>query len=160
MILDINEEDRWKVTREHVLAMKACWTQRDAEFHGRFVDFDAVWVEPKPARKPHPPIYIGAASRWAIERVVEYADGWLPVAVPEFDRRLAELDALCRARGRDRRSIDVSLMTLVRGPDHLAQLAAKGVSRVILSLPTLPESEALAVLDGYLPIVEWARTLG
>lgn len=152
-------EDRWKVTREHVLAMKACWTRKDAEFHGRFVDFDPVWVEPKPARKPHPPIYIGAASRWAIERVVEYADGWLPVPVPEFDQRLAELDALCRERGRDRSSIDVSLITAINGPDHLAQLAEKGVSRVILSLPTLPENEALAVLDGYLPIVEWARAL-
>jgi probable F420-dependent oxidoreductase len=151
--------DRWKVTREHVLAMKACWTQKDAEFHGQFVDFDPVWVEPKPARKPHPPIYIGAASRWAIERVVEYGDGWLPVPVPEFDQRLAELDALCRARGRDRGSIDVSLITAVSGPEHLAELARKGVSRVILSLPTLPESEALAVLDGYLPIVEWARAL-
>lgn len=152
-------EDRWKVTREHVLAMKACWTQKDAEFHGRFVDFDPVWVEPKPARKPHPPIYIGAASRWAIERVVEYADGWLPVPVPEFDQRLAELDALCRERGRDRRSIDVSLITAVGSADQLAELAGKGVSRVILSLPTLPESEALGVLDGYLPIVEWARAL-
>lgn len=152
--------DRWKVTREHVLAMKACWTQKDAEFHGRFVDFDPVWVEPKPARKPHPPVYIGAASRWAIERVVEYADGWLPVPVPEFDQRLAELDALCRERGRDRRSIDVSLITAVGSADQLAELAGKGVSRVILSLPTLPESEALAVLDGYLPIVEWARALG
>jgi probable F420-dependent oxidoreductase len=151
--------DRWKVTREHVLAMKACWTQKDAEFHGRFVDFDAVWVEPKPARKPHPPIYIGANSRWAIERVVEYADGWLPVPTADFDQRLAELDALCHERGRDRGSIDVSLITAISGPDHLAHLADKGVSRVILSLPTLPESEALAVLDGYQPIVEWARAL-
>lgn len=72
--------DRWKVLREHVLAMKACWTEKDAQYKGAFVAFDPVWVEPKPARKRHPPILIGAASKWAIERVVEFADGWMPIA--------------------------------------------------------------------------------
>jgi probable F420-dependent oxidoreductase len=149
--------DRWKVLRESVLAMKACWTQKDAEYHGRFVDFDPVWVEPKPTRKPHPPILIGAASKWAIERVVEFGDGWLPTPVPEFEERLAQLDALCAERGRDRREIDVTLFTAVDGPGQLAELAAKGVNRVVLGLPTVPEAEALKVLDGYLPVLEWAR---
>jgi probable F420-dependent oxidoreductase len=149
--------DRWKVLRESVLAMKACWTQKDAEYHGRFVDFDPVWVEPKPVRKPHPPILIGAASKWAIERVVEFGDGWLPTPVPQFEERLAELDALCAERGRDRREIDVTLFTAVEGPEQLMELAAKGVNRVVLGLPTTPEAEALKVLDGYLPVLEWAR---
>jgi probable F420-dependent oxidoreductase len=151
--------DRWAVTREHVLAMKACWTERDAEFHGRFVDFDPVWVEPKPKSRPHPPIYIGASSRWAIERVVDYADGWLPVDSPGLDRRLAELDALCEARGRSRTEIDVSVMTGVDTPERLEGLSSRGVTRVVLSLPTLPESDTLAVLDSYLPVLGWAREL-
>jgi len=149
--------DRWKVLRESVLAMKECWTQKDAEYHGRFIDFDPVWVEPKPARKPHPPILIGAASKWAIERVVEFGDGWLPTPVPQFEERLAQLNALCAERGRDRREIDVTLFTAVNDPGQLAELAAKGVNRVVLGLPTVPEAEALKVLDGYLPVLEWAR---
>jgi len=149
--------DRWKVLRESVLAMKECWTQKDAAYHGQFVDFDPVWVEPKPARKPHPPILIGAASKWAIERVVEFGDGWLPTPVPQFDERLAQLNALCAERGRDRREIDVTLFTAVNDPGQLAELAAKGVNRVVLGLPTVPDAEALKVLDGYLPVLEWAR---
>ena len=152
--------DRWKVLREHVLAMKACWTEKDAEYHGRFVDFDPVWVEPKPVQKPHPPIYIGASSTWAMERIVEYGDGWLPVPVPEFDERLALLNRLCEERGRDRSEIDVCLMTVVDSADTLAGIRDKGVNRAILSLPTLGEDEALRVLDGYANVVEWAKEIG
>ena len=36
--------DRWGVLREHILAMKAMWTQKDAAFHGKWVDFDPVPV--------------------------------------------------------------------------------------------------------------------
>jgi probable F420-dependent oxidoreductase len=49
-------ETRFKLLRERVLAMKALWTQEQAEFHGEFVNFDPVWQYPKPKQKPHPPI--------------------------------------------------------------------------------------------------------
>jgi len=152
--------DRWAVTRDHVLAMKACWTEKNAEYHGRFVDFDPVWVEPKPAQKPHPPIYIGASSRWAVERVVDYANGWLPVPAPDFPERLAQLNRLCEERNRDRRSIDVSLMTMVTDADALGRLSEQGVGRVIVSLPTLNEAESLRMLDQLASVVSWARQLG
>jgi alkanesulfonate monooxygenase SsuD/methylene tetrahydromethanopterin reductase-like flavin-dependent oxidoreductase (luciferase family) len=110
-------------------------------------------------RKPHPPIYIGATSTWAIERIVDYADGWLPVAVPEFEERLTLLQQLCEERGRDFAEIDISLFTNVASKDNLVELASKGVNRIILSLPTLDEGESLKVLDQYQQIVEWASEL-
>ena len=121
---------------------------------------DPIWVEPKPVSRPHPPIYIGATSTWAMQRIVDYADGWLPVAVPEFDERLTLLKRLCAEADRDFAEIDVSLLTMISSPDDLAELTAKGVNRVILSLPTTPESEALKVLDQYAEIVGWAAEIG
>src|SRR6059036_1301827 len=50
---------RFKLMRERILAMKALWTQDEAEYHGEMVDFDKVWSWPKPALKPHPPIILG-----------------------------------------------------------------------------------------------------
>jgi probable F420-dependent oxidoreductase len=151
-------EDRWKVLREHILAMKACWTDKEAQFHGRYVDFDPVWVEPKPTRQPHPPILIGASSKWAIERIVEYADGWLPVLVPEFDERLAQLHRLCEEHDRDPASIDV---TVFAPPEKatIEQLHGKGVNRVVFGLETQPEAESLGWLDNQVEIVEWAQRL-
>ena len=50
---------RWGVMRERVEAMKAIWTQDEAEYHGRLVDFDPIWSWPKPAQRPHPPVVVG-----------------------------------------------------------------------------------------------------
>ena len=38
--------------------MCAIWTHEEAEFHGEYVDFDPIWLWPKPVQQPHPPIAI------------------------------------------------------------------------------------------------------
>ena len=151
--------DRWKVLREHVLAMQACWTEKDAEFHGEFVDFDPVWVEPKPVSRPHPPVYIGATSSWAMQRIAEYAQGWYPVHVPEFDERLAELTRECEKRGRSIDEIDIALLTMPSSQEQLAELRERGVNRVILGLPTADADACNQVMDGYQQILDWAGSL-
>ena len=138
-----------------ILAMKQVWTQKDAEFHGEYFDFDPVWSEPKPVQKPHPPIYIGASSKWTIERVVEYADGWMPIADPALlQERLTQMDELCAEKGRDRSEINVSVFGGPPSPEEQEQYEKLGVDRLILGIPTVGESEVLAVLDSYAPVLE------
>jgi probable F420-dependent oxidoreductase len=147
-------KDRWAVTREYILAMKEVWTKKDAAFRGKFVEFDAVWSEPKPVQKPHPPILIGASSRQAIERVAEYADGWMPIMGScDMNERLAQLAQACAKRGRDPRKLDVSVFAAPTAPGELDKLAKLGVRRVILPLPTQEESKVLAILDRYAPLI-------
>ena len=55
-------ETRFKLMRERILAMKALWTQEEAAFHGEMVNFDPVWLYPKPAQRPHPPILLGGST--------------------------------------------------------------------------------------------------
>ena len=149
--------DRWKILREHVLAMQACWTQKDAEFHGEFIDFDPVWVEPKPTSKPHPPVYIGATSTWAMARIAEYAQGWYPVYVPEFDKRLDLLREECANRGRSLGEIDITVLAQPESADQVAELAGKGVNRIVLSLPTGDSDECRRVMDSYAQLLDGAR---
>src|SRR5262249_5998616 len=52
-------QTRFKLLRERVLAMQALWRREQAEFHGEFVNFDPVWLWPKPKQKPYPPILLG-----------------------------------------------------------------------------------------------------
>ncbi len=70
---------RWKVLRERIEAMKAIWRDDDAAYHGDTVNFDPIWSWPKPAQKPHPPIYLGGHGPKALDRVVRYCDGWMPI---------------------------------------------------------------------------------
>ena len=74
---------RFKLMRERVEAMKALWTQEEAEYHGDMVSFDPVWQWPKPLQKPHPPIFVAGAHPRVIQRVARYGDGWLPVVIPQ-----------------------------------------------------------------------------
>ncbi|MFI5315004.1 MAG: LLM class F420-dependent oxidoreductase [Myxococcota bacterium] len=147
-------KDRWAVTRESILAMKEVWTKKDASFHGVHVNFDAVWSEPKPVQKPHPPILIGASSEQAIERVAEYADGWMPIMGScDLAARKQQLEAACAKRRRDAKKLDISVFAAPTAPGELEKLAKLGVRRVILPLPTQDEAKILAILDGYAPLV-------
>jgi probable F420-dependent oxidoreductase len=82
---------RCSVLKDYILAMKMCWTQKKAEYHGPYIDFDQVWVQTKPRSKPHPPIYIGAASKRAVDLVVDFGNGWIPHYTPKFESILAHL---------------------------------------------------------------------
>jgi probable F420-dependent oxidoreductase len=66
------------VTRfnEGVALMKACWTEPRITFNGRFWQMDGVAMEPKPAQKPHPPIWIGGSHPAALGRAVRIGDGF------------------------------------------------------------------------------------
>src|ERR671918_2345309 len=69
---------RFRLLRERVLAMKAIWTEGEAEFHGEFVDFDPLWSWPKPVQRPHPPVLVGGNGPGVLDRVLEFGDGWMP----------------------------------------------------------------------------------
>src|SRR5436309_10550764 len=49
---------RFGVMRERVEAMKAIWTNEEASYHGRYVEFDRIWSWPKPLQQPHPPVLV------------------------------------------------------------------------------------------------------
>ena len=56
------------------------WTDEVVEFKGKFYSIPASKIGPKPVQKPHPPILLGGFSPNTFLRIVNYADGWLPVA--------------------------------------------------------------------------------
>src|SRR5438067_39900 len=69
---------RFSLMRERVEAMKAIWTQDEAEYHGEHVDFDPIWSWPKPVQEPHPPVLIGGNGEKVIDRVVAFGHEWMP----------------------------------------------------------------------------------
>src|SRR3989449_4609610 len=109
---------RWRLLRERVLAMKEIWTKREAEFHGEFVRFDKIWSHPKPAQKPHPPIIMGGDGPTTFDRVIEFADGWMPIARPKQNpaEKIPALRQRAEKAGRDPKSISVTIF--VAKPDR------------------------------------------
>lgn len=79
--LGVSYERRGAITSEYLAAITTCWTQDLASFHGRFVRFDDVDTTPRPARAPHPPIWVGGATDAALRRAVRYGDAWHPIRI-------------------------------------------------------------------------------
>jgi len=146
---------RWRVLRERVLAMKEIWTKEAAEFHGEFVNFDPIWAHPKPVQKPHPPIILGVNTPKARQRVVEYCDGWLPIAARAGDlvAGVADLRESAKRAGRDPNSLTVSVFAATPTEDALREYQKAGVERIIFPLPSSGRDEIIPILDRLAKVV-------
>ena len=139
---------RGKLMNERIRAMIEIWTKDEAEFHGQYVDFDAIGLWPKPLQKPHPPIYVGGGSR-AFDRIAEFGDAWLANGLPP-NKLEPMLDYLREAAGRD---VPVTVFNASSDPRDLEAYVDLSVERILLGLPTLPESETLNYLDEFAEVV-------
>jgi probable F420-dependent oxidoreductase len=146
---------RFRVLRERVLAMKEIWTKEEAEFHGEFVRFDKIWAYPKPLQQPHPPILMGGDGPTTFDRVIEFAEGWMPIA-REASTPWTKIPALrerAERAGRDPRSISVSIFGAAAEKAVIDSLRTAGVDRAIFGLAPQGREQVLPVLDAYAALI-------
>ena len=150
--------ERWKILRERIAAMKAIWTQDEAEFHGKYVNFDKLWSYPKPVQKPHPPILMGGAGPHARQRAADFDGHWMPIGGRAYSEPVAESMADFRARaekaGRDPAGVTVSIFGVPPDAEKLAGLRDAGVARVVFFAPSAIADTVLPLLDGYAAIAK------
>ena len=129
---------------EQLAALKQIWTTEQAEYHGEHVDFDPIYLWPKPVQQPHPPIYLGGESPAALRRLATYGDAWLPRAhtAPEEIVRVRKWLA---EQGRD--GVPFTVFAADTDERRLAGYVDAGVNEITLMLDTLPEAETLRALD-------------
>ncbi|MDA0661634.1 MAG: LLM class F420-dependent oxidoreductase [Proteobacteria bacterium] len=150
----VEYKTRFKQLREHVLAMKSLWTEEEASYSGDFVNFGPTWCWPKPAQKPHPPVIIGGETDYTINRVIEFGDGWLPRASPNFDptEGMKRLRLAADKAGRDMSSLSVTVFRAPPDAQVLESYAQAGIARSLLMLPTADRDTVLRLLDEYTPL--------
>jgi len=150
-------DKRWSVLRERILAMKTIWTEDEPEFHGEFVDFDPIWSYPKPVQPGGPPIWIGANSKYAPERIAEFADGWLPIRGRAGDADIEQVRAACEKNGRSFEDITLALFFPPMDEVGLLSQIELGYSEFIFGLPSAGSDELLPVLDDIAALAEKVR---
>jgi probable F420-dependent oxidoreductase len=130
---------------EQIEAIKALWTEEPAEYHGRYVDFDASYARPKPVQKPHPPILIGGDSDATVKRVIRHEAGWIsnPMPAEHLANRIKQI--------RDGAGHDVPLAMFGTpvDPDYWHAVEELGFGTLNLLLPSVPRDESLKLLDEY-----------
>ncbi|MFT5389943.1 MAG: putative F420-dependent oxidoreductase [Gammaproteobacteria bacterium] len=157
-------KERWAQLRERVEAMKALWTQEEATFHGKYVNFDRVWSYPKPVQTPHPPILLGTlGTELGRQRVAEFGDGWIPVT--SFFRDVpAAIEDMRNRTVAAGRAADISVSMLFipleppeppEPPEHkVAEALACNPERVVVSIAALERDAALRAVDDVIALVE------
>ncbi len=148
---------RRAVVREKVLACKALWTHDEAEFHGKYVDFEPSWAWPKPLQFPHPPIFIGASpTDLHFRHIIEYGDVWMPIAGRwPIDDAWLKLQNMAETAGRDPATLqprDLRRKARCRQPRSTARRRCDAAPS--LMLPALDRDAALATMDSFAPLVE------
>lgn len=132
--LGVPFERRAARTTEYVEAMRTLWREDVASYHGEFVEFKDIRVNPKP-RGRRIPVVLGGNGDAALRRVAVWGDGWYGfnlADVEEAAARASMLRALCRAAGRDPGDLRLAVSLRDPQPGDVSRLADAGVEEMVL----------------------------
>ncbi|WP_019059695.1 LLM class F420-dependent oxidoreductase [Streptomyces prunicolor] len=150
-------EERGKVLDELIEVCRAVWGPDPVTYDGQLTKIASAVVGPKPARPI--PIMLAAGNKKAQRRLVDHADGWLPVGMgaEQLAAQWRELQELAAERGRTepiRTVVRVNTVYTAKpydGPDRqpfqgsadqivedLVAHAAVGLEEILIDLQTTP----------------------
>ncbi len=121
-LMNVPYRERGARMNEAIEIVKALWAGDDVTYQGRFYRVTNLTIDPKPAQRPHPPIWIGGGSQPfekvygqtvtdidpVLRRIAKYADTWVPhsSATPEMVKGDWEkVQRFAREVGRDPKQI-------------------------------------------------------
>lgn len=123
---------RYLAMRETVQAQRALFTEAEPQFHGELIDFDPVWLDPKPLQPGGPPVVFGAMGPQGVRHAASWADGWMPVdvALPDVARSIADFRQLVRDCDRNPDDVEITLVVMAEvSADLLKSYRDMGIDR-------------------------------
>ena len=101
-LMGVPHKERGRRMDEMLEAVTALWAGDNVTYQGKYYQFRNLTIDPKPAQRPHPPIWMGGGSQPfekvygqtvtnidpVLKRIARYADTWVPhsSATPEMVR--------------------------------------------------------------------------
>jgi len=146
---------------EQIGLLRRLWTEPSVTVHGTFDQIPGAGLAPLPVQRPIP-VWVGAQSPRAYQRVGRLADGWFPQLPPgpSLDDARRQVDEAARAAGRDPARIGLEGRVSWRGDpgeltERLRQWQAAGATHV--SVNTM--GAGLATVDDHLAALATAADL-
>ena len=121
---------------EGLRLMKALWTEPETNFDGEFWQLTGARMEPKPAQKPHPPVWFGARHPNAVRRAVRHGYGFFGAGsstTAEFVEQVRVVREELAAQGRQPSEFPIAKRVYVDvddNPDRAARRMADGLIRI------------------------------
>lgn len=153
----IDPARRREVVRDHVLLMRALWTEEEASYEGVHARLDPSWAWPKPAQEHLPVMVGGAAGPKLFAHVAEWGDGWMPHGSSGMAKALPELREAWEAAGRRPEDLHLAPVGVVPEAGRLDYLAQLGVGEVVFAWLWPDLTSARASLESIASLVEAYR---
>jgi probable F420-dependent oxidoreductase len=97
-------EKRGAMANEQLEILNRLWTTDRPTFQGKYYNFPAVSVSPRPVQKPRFPIWTGGESEAAVKRAAKYADAWfsyhVKITAEEMAAKYANVKKIAAEIGR------------------------------------------------------------
>ncbi len=121
-LMGVPYKERGPRMNEAIEVVKALWAGDNVTYEGKYYRVRNLTIDPKPAQKPHPPIWIGGGTQPSekvyaqtvtnidpvLRRIAKYADTWVPhsSSTPEMVKGDWEkVQQFARELGRDPKRI-------------------------------------------------------
>jgi probable F420-dependent oxidoreductase len=153
--------ERGAVTDEYVAAFRQLWTEKKPRIDGKYVHHEGLLLEPKPAQKPHPPIWVGGESGPSLRRAARLGDAWYPIGsnnahlldtLPRYVAGIERLRKATEAAGRPRDSVALTYRVKryggavpAKGSDGNRRLFSGSDADIIDDIRTLEEFGVTAI---------------
>ena len=101
--------ERGRLSDDYIRAIRAAWAADVPEYKGTHASFSGATFSPRPAQRPHPPIWVGGApgavSSPAVRRCAELGDAWHPLglSLDDIEKGYATVRDLAVRHGRRER---------------------------------------------------------
>ena len=155
----VNYSTRYRQIEDQLSAMKTIWSDDEAEYRGKFVQFSKLKAFPKPLQSPYPSIIGGGgAGPKTLDFVVNHCDGWMPILGlqkwPKIRAGIADLNQRLDQSEREPGSIEFSVFCW-SPPDKRTteDMEAHGIKKIVISLEGKNREESLPLLDEYAGLI-------
>ncbi len=134
-------KDRGRRLDETIEAMRVLWSEDFATYKGKYVQFENVHMDARPANPEGVPILIGGSSEFAAKRAGRLGDGWYPYVISpdDFAKGVETIHASAKEAGRDAAKVELTIwpasfdFTKTFDVDFVKAYTQSGARRIMIS---------------------------
>jgi probable F420-dependent oxidoreductase len=116
--------ERGARTDDHLAAARALWSQRPADFDGRFTTLRGALLGVPPVTPAGPPVWVGGHSDAALRRALRFGDGWYGTGVSAAE--LTDVRARLRGLADDAKRLTLACAEFLTPPGIAAAVPSPG----------------------------------
>jgi dimethylsulfone monooxygenase len=130
-------DDRYARTEEWLKVVNGVWTEESFSFKGKYYSVEDTVAEPKPVRRPRPPIYAGGESEAAKRLITRDCDAYVTHGDPaeRVAPKVADIQARRAAQNLDPMLYGMAAYAIVRDTEKEAQQELARITNVTPGSP-------------------------